>query len=236
MSIKKSISSYNETHLLLSLGLLTMLIILPTFYNIGPSSTACSLGAVNPVEASGSSSKASKALGNKAGSKAMNNRVAFKKTKSLFIPSAISLLANKKSNFSNVVKTKKKKQIVKKIEKIKTKQAKVSVAKAKIAKVYFGFNSHSLPARVKKDLAVVVKSLKENKSYRVGLKGFHDSVGSGNTAYNKSIALKRAKEVYNFFIAVGISADRIILQKPGKSLGTGANWEARRVEAYILEN
>jgi len=225
-------SSYNETHLLLSLGLLAILVILPTFYNIGPNSTACSvsLPSVSSAQSSASTKVKSNSLPN------------------LYIPSAIPVLADKKLKVSRVKTAKlsdqkaqmdspKEEKMEKKVaEEVKEKAPKkTTTEKPKLAKVYFGFNSFTLPANVKKDLQVMVNFLKENESSTIGLKGYHDNAGSDYAIYNKRIALKRAQQVYNFLIAQGISADRVILKKPGKSLGTGSNWEARRVEAFILE-
>ena len=227
MSKKNSMSSYNETHLLLSLGLLAILVILPTFYNIGPSSTACSVSLASTTNS-------------------ISTEVTTNKLPNLFIPSAIPVLADKKLKISTAKKKEEKKLVVeKKVEKVEEKVVEEKVAekapekkiseKPKLAKVYFGFNSFTLPAKTKKDLEATVNYLKENESSKVGLKGYHDNVGSDYVIYNKRIALKRAQQVYNFLIAQGVAADRVILKKPGKSLGTGANWEARRVEAFILE-
>lgn len=234
MSKKTSLSSYNETHLLISLGLLAMLAILPMFYNIGPSSVACSVSLASNINTAVSSAAV---------------KAPTKKLPNLFIPSAIPVLANKKLKISKVIKEEKKvekKVVVEKVEekaeeqklapKEEKKEEPVKKAeKPKLAKVYFGFNSSTLPVKVKKDMQEIVSYLKENDSSKVGLKGYHDNAGADYVIYNKRIALKRAHQVYNFLIAQGIPAERVILKKPGESLGTGSNWEARRVEAFILE-
>ena len=228
MSKKNSMSSYNETHLLLSLGLLAILVILPTFYGIGPNSTACSVSL-----ASASTSASSSATLTEAKPDGLPN---------LFIPSAIPILADKKLEISLKPKQQQKKVVEKELEAPKEEPKEQKLVektpenkKPEMAKVYFGFNSFTLPAQVKKDLQVMVDFLKQNESSKIGLKGYHDNVGADYVVYNQRIAIKRAQQVYNFLIAQGISANRVILKKPGKSLGSGANWEARRVEVFILE-
>ena len=109
MSKKNSMSSYNETHLLLSLGLLAILVILPTFYNIGPNSTACSvsLPSVSSAKSSVSTKVKSNSLPN------------------LYIPSAIPVLADKKLKISAKRKQEAKKVVEKAIEKEVPKEEKV---------------------------------------------------------------------------------------------------------------
>lgn len=99
------------------------------------------------------------------------------------------------------------------------------------ARVYFGLDRTELPGDTDKSLAAVVAYLKANPGAKAILSGFHDP--SGNRAHNEELALNRARGVRGALGAAGIAEDRVVMQKPVETTGTGASDEARRVEVAI---
>ncbi len=98
--------------------------------------------------------------------------------------------------------------------------------------IYFDSGKTDLPADMAAKSADVVKYLKDNAAAKAMLAGFHDP--QGNKAANEELAKNRAKAVAASLAAAGIPADRISMQKPVESTGTGgSNAEARRVEITI---
>ena len=73
--------------------------------------------------------------------------------------------------------------------------------------------------------------LKANPHAKAILSGYHDP--SGNRASNEQLALNRARAVRERLERGGIDRDRIIMQKPVQTTGSGDSREARRVEVKI---
>ena len=67
---------------------------------------------------------------------------------------------------------------------------------------------------------------------RFSVSGFHDATGS--KAANAELAKNRAGKVAEALKAAGVADDRIQLDKPSETTGSGDNKEARRVEVGIL--
>ena len=99
------------------------------------------------------------------------------------------------------------------------------------ARVYFGLDKTALPADVDKTLAALVAYLKANGSAKASLSGFHDP--SGDQAHNEELALNRARAVRAQLEKLGVANDRVVMQKPMATTGTGAPQEARRVEVSV---
>jgi outer membrane protein OmpA-like peptidoglycan-associated protein len=97
-----------------------------------------------------------------------------------------------------------------------------------LAKLYFELDSAEFPADTELSLSTVIAYLRKNSSAKAVVSGFHDP--SGNLAHNQELALNRAKAVRSLLEQSGITADRIELEKPESTTGTGAPEEARRVE------
>ncbi len=100
-------------------------------------------------------------------------------------------------------------------------------------KLYFGLDKDDNPRDTDKSLATVIEYLKTNSKSRASISGFHDP--SGHHAYNKDLANRRAKTVMMMLNTAGISAERIVIQKPVETTGTGSPKEARRVEVSIVK-
>lgn len=103
-----------------------------------------------------------------------------------------------------------------------------------VAKVYFAVEKANLPKSAGRDLARVVKYLKANPRARALLSGFHDP--SGNQVNNENLALRRAQAVATAMQKMGIAKQRIVLQKPEQTVGSGKSAEARRVEVGVARS
>lgn len=98
--------------------------------------------------------------------------------------------------------------------------------------VYFDTGKTELSPEWAAKSGDVVKYLKDNATAKAVVSGFHDP--SGNKAANEELAKNRAKMVAAALATAGIAADRVVMQKPVESTGTGgSNAEARRVEITI---
>lgn len=103
-----------------------------------------------------------------------------------------------------------------------------------VAKVYFAVEKANLPRTASRDLARVVKYLNANPRARAFVSGFHDP--SGNQVNNKNLALRRAQAVATAMQKMGIAKQRIVLQKPEQTAGSGNSAEARRVEVGVARS
>jgi len=100
-----------------------------------------------------------------------------------------------------------------------------------IVKFYFASGSAELAAGASEALADVVKGVAAGRKAVVS--GFHDT--TGDAAINEELAKKRAQTVQQVLLAQGVPADRIDLQKPAVSTGSGSNAQARRVEVELMQ-
>ncbi len=100
------------------------------------------------------------------------------------------------------------------------------------ARVYFGLNKTELPGDVDKTLTDVVAYVKANGGSKASISGFHDP--SGDRAHNEALAFNRARAVRDQLDKLGVAGDRVVMQKPAASTGTGPPREARRVEVSVL--
>ncbi len=108
-----------------------------------------------------------------------------------------------------------------------------AVAGVPAAKVYFGLDKTDLPADVQKTLGKVVTYLKANADTKAQISGFHDP--QGDKAHNEELALNRARAVRGALADAGIPKERVAMQKPMETTGTGSNKEARRVEVSVVK-
>jgi outer membrane protein OmpA-like peptidoglycan-associated protein len=99
------------------------------------------------------------------------------------------------------------------------------------AKLYFALDKTALPPNTVAALLPVVKYLEANGGAKASISGFHDP--SGKKARNEELALNRARAARGALERAGIARDRIVLQKPQQTTGTGDAREARRVEVAV---
>ena len=107
-----------------------------------------------------------------------------------------------------------------------------AMAPVAVAQIFFPRANASLPKTVGRSLAGVVKYLNANASATVTVAGFHDSYG--DQARNAELARRRAQAVAGVLERQGIDKQRIALQKPEKSLGSGRAAQARRVDVRVI--
>jgi len=101
----------------------------------------------------------------------------------------------------------------------------------KTAKLFFQPGSSRFPVDLNQSMAEVIVYLRTNSSSSVSLAGFHDNVGNAN--WNRRLSTKRSNTVRQTLIDAGISSDRITVDTPTQTLGTGLPEEARRVEVSV---
>lgn len=102
-----------------------------------------------------------------------------------------------------------------------------------VVKFYFASGKSDLAKDANTALAEIVKGVQAGQ--KVVISGYHDS--TGNAAQNAALAKKRAENVRDALVALGVSADKIELKKPETTQGggTGDNPEARRVEVQLVK-
>lgn len=101
------------------------------------------------------------------------------------------------------------------------------------ARVYFALDKTKVPADTSKTLGEVVAYLKANSTAKASVSGFHDP--SGTKQHNEDLANNRAIGVQAALDKLGIGSDRVILQKPVETTGSGKPADARRVEVSIVQ-
>jgi outer membrane protein OmpA-like peptidoglycan-associated protein len=99
------------------------------------------------------------------------------------------------------------------------------------AKLYFALDKVALPQNTVAALLPVVTYLKANESAKASISGFHDP--SGKKTRNEELALNRARAARGALERAGIARERIVMQKPRATTGSGGPAEARRVEVAV---
>lgn len=99
------------------------------------------------------------------------------------------------------------------------------------AKLYFALDKIALPQNTVAALLPVVTYLKANEGAKASVSGFHDP--TGKKARNEELALNRARAARGALGRAGIARERIVMQKPQVTTGSGGPAEARRVEVAV---
>jgi outer membrane protein OmpA-like peptidoglycan-associated protein len=97
--------------------------------------------------------------------------------------------------------------------------------------LYFDADKSAQWAEGGDSLDAVVAYLKDHADAKAGISGYNDP--SGNRAHNLLLAKERAKTVRQALEAGGIGADRVKLEKPVDTTGSGDMKDARRVEVTV---
>jgi outer membrane protein OmpA-like peptidoglycan-associated protein len=100
-----------------------------------------------------------------------------------------------------------------------------------VVKLYFRVNQAELPPDAEDALAATIAYLQVYPSARAVISGYHDR--TGNQAQNEKLAKNRAQSVRDALTDVGIAEDRIVLEKPRETTGSGDRNAARRVEVSV---
>ena len=107
----------------------------------------------------------------------------------------------------------------------------MSAAGAADAVLYYEVGSAMPPADAEAQLADVLGKLRDDRGAVARISGFHDP--SGDLATNEALAKERAEGVAHWLEAQGVSPDRIALDKPLVTEGSGPAQESRRVEVTV---
>lgn len=99
------------------------------------------------------------------------------------------------------------------------------------AKLYFALDKIALPQNTVAALLPVVTYLKAHEGTKASISGFHDP--TGKKARNEELALNRARAARGALERAGIARERIVMQKPQVTTGSGGAAEARRVEVAV---
>jgi len=105
------------------------------------------------------------------------------------------------------------------------------IGNSEAQRLHFGLGSHALPEDSDNTLQSVIDALSENPETVAVVSGFHDP--SGDLASNQRLAKNRAQAVQEKLLVMGVDADRLVLEKPFSTTGTGSDQEARRVEVRL---
>ncbi len=102
---------------------------------------------------------------------------------------------------------------------------------ARGADVYFESGSAQLPVEAGSALAGVIRTMQADDAAKAVVSGFHDA--SGNAEVNAELSKQRAQNVRDVMAAAGIDPERIDLEKPAVTTGSGDAASARRVEIRV---
>ena len=102
--------------------------------------------------------------------------------------------------------------------------------------LFFAFDSDILPDSVSSILSPQIKVLSSKENFKVMIQGHCDRIGTRE--YNIALGERRAEKVKRYFIACGISPDRIFTTSFGKeklfSFGTTPEDDAKNRRAVII--
>ena len=99
--------------------------------------------------------------------------------------------------------------------------------------VHFASASADISTEDAAIIASVVEAFNAADGRNILLAGYHDP--TGDAAFNRNLAKKRALGVRDALIAKGVPAERIIMRKPEQTAGSGTHAEARRVELLLID-
>lgn len=100
-----------------------------------------------------------------------------------------------------------------------------------VVNFYFATASADLAPGAAEALAAVIKGVEAGRKAVVS--GFHDT--TGDAAQNEQLAKKRAEMVRDVLTGLGVPAEKIDLQRPPVTTGSGNNAQARRVEVKLID-
>lgn len=106
-----------------------------------------------------------------------------------------------------------------------------AVLDGEVARFYFATGKSDLAPEAQRVIGGLLDLAKTRPDARFSVSGFHDATGS--QAANADLAARRARRVAEALKAAGIASERIQLDKPAQTAGTGEDKEARRVEVRL---
>jgi len=99
------------------------------------------------------------------------------------------------------------------------------------ARILFDSGSAVVPSDTTARMAGVLGTLGADPGTAVRVSGFHDA--SGDAAANEALAKQRAEAIQQWLVVNGVAAERISLDKPAQTTGSGDADEARRVDVLV---
>lgn len=105
------------------------------------------------------------------------------------------------------------------------------VVDGRSARILFDSGSAVVPSDTSARLAGVLGTLGTDPATRARVSGFHDA--SGDAAANEALAKQRAEAIQQWLVVNGVAAERITLDKPAQTTGSGDADEARRVDVLV---
>ena len=100
-----------------------------------------------------------------------------------------------------------------------------------VVNFFFATGSADIAPGAAEALALVIQGVESGRSAVVS--GFHDTTGDG--AINEALARKRAESVRDVLVGLGVPSDKVRLEKPAETTGSGDNAQARRVEVKLVD-
>ena len=100
-----------------------------------------------------------------------------------------------------------------------------------VVNFYFATGSADLAPGAAEALAAVIKGVESGRKAVVAC--FHDT--TGDAAINEQLAKKRAETVRDVLVGLGVPADKVALQRPAITAGSGNDAQARRVEVKLVD-
>jgi outer membrane protein OmpA-like peptidoglycan-associated protein len=100
-----------------------------------------------------------------------------------------------------------------------------------VVNFYFASASADLAPGAAEALAAVIKGVESGRKAVVS--GYHDT--TGDAAANEALAKRRAETVRDVLVGLGVPADKVQLQKPEVTAGSGNDAAARRVEVKLVD-
>lgn len=100
-----------------------------------------------------------------------------------------------------------------------------------VVKFFFATGSADIAPGAAEALALVIQGVESGRQAVVS--GFHDT--TGDQAINEALARKRAETVRDVLVGLGVPADKVQLEKPAETAGSGDNAQARRVEVQLID-
>lgn len=100
-----------------------------------------------------------------------------------------------------------------------------------VVNFYFATGSVDIAPGAAEALALVIQGMESGRQARIS--GFHDS--TGDLAINEELAKTRAQTVRDVLVGLGVPAQKIRLEKPSQTTGSGNNAQARRVEVLLVD-
>lgn len=100
-----------------------------------------------------------------------------------------------------------------------------------VVNFYFATGSADIAPGAAEALALVIQGVQAGRTALVS--GYHDT--TGDRAINEALARRRAETVRDVLLGLGVPADKVRLEKPAQTEGSGNDAQARRVEVRLVD-